>query len=201
MVYRFQCVLKNRELPEGNEDFLGIDNTSYPLVDRVLDGTVYQLHRDGRRSPVALLQQICYGRYDLMDKLIAFSDGCLSYREVLGPVPPLKERHRYSMSQNGQGFTLYLDFEEENRYGHVIKNLHSGWLEYAHVQYPIYPLQDEEMVTTEMTVYRPDPQAQNGYRPLAHLVRSGNTCDIQMEYVPFPVLCMAICSLPMTASW
>lgn len=186
MKYHFQCVLTGRDFPERNGSIQALDHTEYNHVCGVMDGSVYQLHADGRRSRIAELQNINYLLNDFTTTYILYNNGCLSCTTNYDLCCP--NAYSYRQERAEAVFTVHIKFGEE--YPFV--------LEYEGVNYPIRRKKDEVSKIKEILVYRP---AAADLVPLARIVcadRRENQMvyDIRTDYIPYPVLCVAICSLP-----
>lgn len=196
MAYRFQCVMQCRDIPREYGTIQGLDNEEY-LVREAVDGTVYQLHADGRRSPVALLQSFSDGYGEIYRDMIVYSGGRLSYSNYQYDMfPPAKQANVYSHSPDGPGFVLHKTYEWED-HDQVLQDCR---VEYAGVQYPVHLEQDGSHGITAMTVFRPNPADPKNLVPIARLTCTvKKVWDIEMDRIPYPILGMAICALPRIA--
>lgn len=196
MAYRFHCALQLRTLPEQNCTIRGLDNTEYFLVNGVLEGTVYQLGRNGQRSVVCLLQDISYDLNDQRSILVSYCDGCLEYHEFIDAVPPNIRTERYSGECKGQEFLLHKNHELVQE-GSVFRDvLKQACLECEGVRYPIQVDRDARHRITALSVYKPLRWGNDSNMPLARIIYTDSRhCDIWMESLPSALLCAAVWSL------
>ena len=174
MAYRFHYSCNHKDYFGSGEDFLGITGNSYHGVWGVSNGRLYQLRPDGKQLPIALTQDVSYYLGDFYECKILYRDGCLTCTEIpdLGFTPD----HRYSDDSGKEQFTVHaMNTSTQKEY----------WIDYAGTRYPVREEKDA------IFVYRPSG---TGYTPLARSLRTAEgEWDIWMDYVPSPILCLAIC--------
>lgn len=190
MTYQFQCIIMKRNIDKPCTVRL-IDGGDAEEVDHATDGAVYQLQSDGSRSLIARLQYThSFSTEDVWTKIL-YSGGCLTNHEYDdAPTPPYDT---YYLPGYREAFTLYPNHGDAG-----------GELRYEGKKYPIvaetcdhYGEYGIWKQISSLTVGRPDSQSAS---PLARIVCTDRTenrqvYDIRMEYVPSPLLCVAICSL------
>lgn len=184
MEYRFECTIEKKRFEKPCTVRLA-DGFLAESVDDFVQGTVYQLRRDGGRAAVCQLQNTLSMHTEDMWTKIRYQDGCLTHHAHFDA--PIFPREQYAMSDGRAGFTLDRS---------SLCELECGGQRYPVLLLPSAPGRNDPVIM----VCKP---GSGGTVPLARIfcIRSEEDqreYEIQIEAGASALLCAAICSLALT---